>query len=147
MAATISVKNDNQYKFVPPTRLVPCKIESYQPLKQKMNVNGAIMKGVVIEAKETYFVVRNIIKKITIPIIANSKEIEDIMPKLVAAPLPPLNLKNIGNIWPIITKIEIAWTYNPLKKIVFFSKIAPMKVNQNDFETSNKKIISPNFQP
>lgn len=146
MAAIINIKNDNQYNWDPPPKL-EFIYESCQQFNCDTKVNGAIKNGETKEATDTYLV-KNIIKENIInPIIEIKTEIEQINPKFVAAPFPPLNLKNIGKIWPKITASVIAWTYNPLKNGTNFCKLAPMKVNQYDFDTSNKKINNPNFQP
>ena len=58
-----------------------------------------------MEPSETYFVAKTKAMKILIPIMNMRQSKTRIKAAVVRTPLPPLNLKNTGNMCPMITKI------------------------------------------
>ena len=113
----------------------------------QIKLNKAIIKGTVIDPNETYLVIPTIKKNNIVPMIARNKLIEAIIPKSVAAPFPPLNLKYIGNMWPMITKSKINCGIKPLKDS-FLSCIRPnAKPSQKLLEVSKIKTSNPNLKP
>ena len=129
------------------------KLKSNSTIKESLksfanNTNTANKTAVEIEPKETIFVSAIIAR-------ANTKQISPIfqfinitIPKLVATPLPPLNLKNTGKVCPTITKNAANSTkIAGFISFTIFPTITAINTDTTPFNISHTSVSSATFFP
>ena len=101
------------------TQAITAKTTVAIPLPLKAAIRGTEIAN-RIEPKDTYFVIQTVMIQIESPAISSTGRRIAKTPMNVATPFPPLNFKNMVQLWPAIT----AKAKSALKRYKF---IAPFR--------------------